>query len=261
MSLTKAQSKMYGQFVSEFPFCWACAIQPINIRELGVPGWLNRLENAHIVGGAGREADRRAIIRLCDAHHRAQHGERLPFSKTMVVFGLNIENMLWLKQKFDPEFYDLDYTKGLRTKKHAPIKPKRPPSTCKVHRDNFANPPTYMEQIARGESVEAKEDPRRSSRDRIEGSAKRNDKRPRNPKLSGPDTTKKEATFGRPVTITITGYRKRLADSDGQSAKAAIDGLVHAGVLNDDSPKWVNEVRYRQVKAKEEKTVILIEEF
>jgi hypothetical protein len=43
-------------------------------------------------------------------------------------------------------------------------------------------------------------------------------------------------------------YRHRLADTDGISAKAAIDGLIHAGVLRNDTPEYVQEVSYSQVK-------------
>jgi hypothetical protein len=63
-------------------------------------------------------------------------------------------------------------------------------------------------------------------------------------------------------SITIVSYRVRLCDADGISAKAAIDGLTHCGVLQDDSPKEVSEVSYRQVKVKnisDEKTEIIIE--
>jgi hypothetical protein len=72
----------------------------------------------------------------------------------------------------------------------------------------------------------------------------------------------KAAAFNTRVRITIVSFRVRLADSDGISAKAAIDGLVHAGVIQDDSSKFVEEVAYRQIKvAKEEqqKTQIIIE--
>ena len=70
------------------------------------------------------------------------------------------------------------------------------------------------------------------------------------------------AAFDTCVRIEIVSYRARLADADGISAKYAIDGLVHAGILKDDSAKYVEEVRYRQVKVKnksDEKTVINIE--
>lgn len=72
----------------------------------------------------------------------------------------------------------------------------------------------------------------------------------------------KDPAFDTRVRITIVSFRKRLADSDGISAKAAIDGLVHAGVIKDDSAKFVEEVAYRQVKVateEQQKTQIIIE--
>lgn len=66
--------------------------------------------------------------------------------------------------------------------------------------------------------------------------------------------------FRPPVRIGIISYRQRLADTDGVSAKAAIDGLVKAGILEGDTATIVKEVWYQQVKAKEEKTLITIEE-
>ena len=73
----------------------------------------------------------------------------------------------------------------------------------------------------------------------------------------------KGAAFGSRVDIEIVSYRLRLADADGISGKAAIDGIVAAGILRDDSAKEVREVRYRQVKVKntsDEKTEIVITE-
>jgi Holliday junction resolvase RusA-like endonuclease len=78
-----------------------------------------------------------------------------------------------------------------------------------------------------------------------------------------PLEAKKDTRFNSPVRITIVSYRSRLCDADGISAKAAIDGLVHAGILQDDSPEFVHEVRYLQVKVKnksEEETQLIIEE-
>ncbi|AMV30866.1 hypothetical protein VN12_02035 [Pirellula sp. SH-Sr6A] len=74
--------------------------------------------------------------------------------------------------------------------------------------------------------------------------------------------TRKGPAFSSRVRITIVSYLARLRDADGTSGKAAIDGLVHAGVIADDSPKYVEEVCYRQVKVKtkaEQKTQIIIE--
>lgn len=60
------------------------------------------------------------------------------------------------------------------------------------------------------------------------------------------------------VSIHVHSIRKRLCDADGISAKAAIDGLVQAGILPDDDPKHVKEVTYSQEKGSEEKTIIEI---
>lgn len=67
--------------------------------------------------------------------------------------------------------------------------------------------------------------------------------------------------FNSPVRLRVISYRWRLADTDGISAKAAIDGLVKKGLLKDDSTLYVQEVSYAQVKIRhnqEEKTVIEI---
>jgi hypothetical protein len=75
------------------------------------------------------------------------------------------------------------------------------------------------------------------------------------PKNEGP-------AFDTRVRIEVVSYRTRLADADGISAKAAIDGLVKAGIIRDDSPKYVEAVTYRQVKVgskAEEKTELILE--
>lgn len=69
------------------------------------------------------------------------------------------------------------------------------------------------------------------------------------------------AAFDTPVRITVVSYRVTLADADGISAKAAIDGLVLARIIVDDSPEYLEEVRHRQVKVEkveEEQTVLEI---
>jgi hypothetical protein len=52
------------------------------------------------------------------------------------------------------------------------------------------------------------------------------------------------------VDIHIHSARNRLADSDGICAKQTIDGLVHAGILRNDSPKEVRQTSYTQEKVK-----------
>lgn len=73
---------------------------------------------------------------------------------------------------------------------------------------------------------------------------------------------RKSAAFDSQVRVRITSYRCRLVDVDGVSGKAALDALVLAGVLADDTTKEVHEVLYHQEKVKsksEEKTVITVE--
>ena len=62
----------------------------------------------------------------------------------------------------------------------------------------------------------------------------------------------KRLPFAVPVRLTVTriiGPRERLWDADSigrGSVKELIDSLVACGWLNDDGPKWVTEVAYRQ---------------
>lgn len=67
--------------------------------------------------------------------------------------------------------------------------------------------------------------------------------------------------FDTPVCIHIISRRNRLADPDGISGKAAVDGIVNTGILPDDSSKQIEEVTYKQVKTEgEEGTTIIIGE-
>lgn len=79
------------------------------------------------------------------------------------------------------------------------------------------------------------------------------------PAIGNAPLAKKEAEgLTTPCCIHIHSVRKRLADSDGVSGKACIDGLVHSGILKDDSPKYVEEVRFSQEKGEPEETIISI---
>jgi len=58
------------------------------------------------------------------------------------------------------------------------------------------------------------------------------------------------------VRIQVHSRRRRLADSDGISAKAVVDGLRAGGLLVDDSARYVESVTYSQERANIEETVI-----
>jgi len=75
-----------------------------------------------------------------------------------------------------------------------------------------------------------------------------------------PMATKENPRYDTPCRISIHSIRKQLADPDGISGKAVIDGLVRHGILGDDTAKEIKEpILSTQEKGKEEKTIITIE--
>lgn len=71
--------------------------------------------------------------------------------------------------------------------------------------------------------------------------------------------TNETAAFSAPCRITFHHVRKRLADIDGLSGKAVIDGFVQVGILANDTAKQVTEVRHCQTKGDNEETRVVIE--
>jgi len=61
---------------------------------------------------------------------------------------------------------------------------------------------------------------------------------------------------GRTCRIHIHSMRRHLADPDGISVKAVIDGLCHVGLLEDDNALIVTEVSQSQERAKADETII-----
>lgn len=51
-----------------------------------------------------------------------------------------------------------------------------------------------------------------------------------------------------PCRIHLRSLRRRLADPDGISGKALIDGLQHAGLFSNDSSREIESVTYSQEK-------------
>ena len=80
---------------------------------------------------------------------------------------------------------------------------------------------------------------------------------------NAPLEAKETAGFAAQVSVHVASYRTRLCDIDGISVKAILDGIVHRGILQDDSPRFVKEITVSQVKVKnesDEKTVVTITE-
>ena len=71
---------------------------------------------------------------------------------------------------------------------------------------------------------------------------------------------KQTLPFNSRVNIRVTSYRNRNHDPEGVSVKAVLDGLVRIGILAADSTKEGNEVTFKSIISKEEKTIIEITE-
>ena len=108
----------YSEFAQECNYCFACKVQPLPIEF--ERGMFRRLEIAHLIGGAARIADRRAVNRLCKAHHMLQEGETLRYNGKPLP-KLTLANMLYLKQRFDKDFYCVEFIRELRRKKNGII--------------------------------------------------------------------------------------------------------------------------------------------
>lgn len=68
-------------------------------------------------------------------------------------------------------------------------------------------------------------------------------------------------TFTTPVRVSFHSIRQFACDSDAVWIKAALDGIIKAGVLPDDSKEWIPErPQCTEEIGKEEKTIITIEE-
>jgi hypothetical protein len=77
-----------------------------------------------------------------------------------------------------------------------------------------------------------------------------------------PPEVRRQALFAA-AGLRIRSFRHRLADPDGVCAKWAIDGLIEAGVLPDDSARFVKSLTYEQTKipaSEPERTEIEIQE-
>ena len=61
--------------------------------------------------------------------------------------------------------------------------------------------------------------------------------------------------------LHVHSKRKRLADQEGISIKAVLDGIVRAGILPDDSAKFIKKVTFTQEKSKDEETILTFYSF
>ena len=89
---------------------------------------------------------------------------------------------------------------------------------------------------------------------------------PYNPPFQTPDVeptasheslaTEKGPGLDKRCRLHVHSKRRRLCDPDGISAKAAIDALVVAKLLRDDSAKFIKEISFSQEVSEIEETII-----
>ena len=81
-------------------------------------------------------------------------------------------------------------------------------------------------------------------------------------KRNAPTKTREGYAISSRVDIEVYSFRVHSCDTEGPSAKAAIDGIVDCGVIKDDSAKEVRSVRFWSAEKAEDfasqKTVIKI---
>lgn len=106
--LTDEQREMFEQFVMDFPFCWACGLDPTNYedvqrerRVLDYPRWLER----HHIIKCCRVHERWNICNLCKlCHDLAEMHTIRPDTEPLPY--LKLEHVLYLKHLFDRDNYD-----------------------------------------------------------------------------------------------------------------------------------------------------------
>ena len=86
-------------------FCWACGRDESWAHK--PPEWYGPwlIHRAHIVSKP-RALDRRAAVLLCPVCHGISHGARFGLKSLPRLPALTVANLLWLKHRFDSDFYD-----------------------------------------------------------------------------------------------------------------------------------------------------------
>lgn len=91
------------------PWCWACGRDGSFVSK--PPGWFAPwfLERSHIVNKP-RIEDRRLVVILCPLCHASFHGQRIVTpARSLGCPRLELAHLLWLKQTFDLDFFEVDF--------------------------------------------------------------------------------------------------------------------------------------------------------
>lgn len=120
--MNKAEKLLLQEFAAEHRSCAVCHWPESDMRR--------RMEIHHLVQGAGRKHDRRALLSLCSNCHAVFHSG----SKVTGLPDLNKGILLTAKQESDPEHYDPAYLASLKRKKHLGYDPEPIPEAYMAQR-------------------------------------------------------------------------------------------------------------------------------
>ena len=107
-SMTDSERIMFVHFMAENQRCWCCGWQPNRGQDYIAPDYAApvRLENHHIVGGAGRKHIRENIARLCSICHRVFHGDRIRLESGKLLPEITLAHVMWMKRESDRRYYN-----------------------------------------------------------------------------------------------------------------------------------------------------------
>jgi len=89
---------------TDYPWCWYCGRTQEDRPEPWHAPWL--IERCHIVS-MPRIEDRRVVVLMCSRCHRVQSGDLL--KQSLMVERPGLEQMLWLKHRFDWGQFDREF--------------------------------------------------------------------------------------------------------------------------------------------------------
>lgn len=115
--MTTQDREMFESFMADHRWCWMCGWEVGGKRPVSSDVWAAplRLENHHIVGGAGRKHVRQNIARLCSICHRVFHGDIIRIKKDFVLPDITLANILYAKRRLDKDWYDISVLNELAT--------------------------------------------------------------------------------------------------------------------------------------------------
>lgn len=89
-----------------WPFCWACGRDDSQRPDRWFSEWF--VDRAHVVNKP-RVEDIRLVVLLCRLCHSRFGGASIPGCPGHDWPRLTVANLLWLKERFDPANFDLDF--------------------------------------------------------------------------------------------------------------------------------------------------------